>query len=132
MDAEPRGPEPQLPGTVARRRILPPKPTGEPWVEIPIGTRSATCIGHVPEVGGTCTQTIYFVYNPRTEKSSPISIDFADCRAPDPKRDPDQADLFSAPAGVPRPGRGVSHWADCPDVALIRDYMRRKNTEFRP
>ncbi len=97
------------------------------YFEIPIGATPKPCIGH--EIGGTCGQLIYFAFNPATGRSTPVSIACEGGRAPDPKRDPNQNDLFAAPQGEPQPGRGISHWNDCPDVTLIRRHMMRQHEE---
>jgi|ERR1051325_8052355 hypothetical protein len=94
--------------------VLPPKPSNQPWRPIPIGTPAGVCRGHQLE-GGSCVQTVYWIVNPATGARMPVSIAFDGARAPDPERDPNQLDAFSAPGAEPLAGRGVSHFVDCPD-----------------
>lgn len=65
------------------------------WYDIPAGTVPTECRGK------TCGATIYFIPSPKTPgKSIPISVEADGAYGPDGRE----------------PGRGISHYQDCPDV----------------
>ncbi len=87
-------------------------PANATFYEIPPGTKPSHCRGP------NCAQSIYFVHNPRTGSTVPLSIDFDGCEAPSEAKDPSQLDLLAGEASV-HPGRGVSHYFDCVDADLF-------------
>lgn len=74
------------------------------WYEIPAGTKPSECRGH------GCGAAIYFIPSRKTPgKSIPISVE------PDGAFGPTQTE----------PGRGISHFQDCPAVGDFQRGGRR-------
>lgn len=73
-------------------------PRAPHFFDVPAGTPSVPCTGR------HCDARIYKVFSPGTGTSNPIRCDVVGGELP-------TAD---------RPGRGLSHFADCPDAAQFR------------
>lgn len=91
----------------------PAKPAG-PFFEIPLGTEPSKC--------RSCGQLVYFVTTKRGAPM-PVSIAAEGCRAPDTFAE-GQLNVFGG-VDQPMPGRGVSHFSDCPDAEAWRARNRR-------
>lgn len=76
-----------------------------PLFLIPLGTAPARC--------RSCGAVVYFIRTPRG-KLMPVSIDAEGCRAPDTFPE-GQRNLFGG-VDSPAPGRGVSHFSNCPQA----------------
>jgi hypothetical protein len=83
-----------------------PKPT---FYTVPAGAQSTKCRG------ATCDATIYFIRSPKTGRPLPVHCDVEGGERPSDTADPSQLDMLAGEAAVHH-GRGVSHFADCPDV----------------
>ena len=71
------------------------------WLDVPKGTRASQC------GGPTCKAVVFWISHPSTGRAHPVDCDV------DGGAEPTARDA----------GRGVSHFATCPDAALFR---RRK------
>jgi hypothetical protein len=85
------------------------------WLTVPAGTRPTECRGR------TCRALIYWIEHPRTGKPHPV-----DCDVPggeEPSRhsfSTEQGNVFSGEFEKAHDGRGLSHFASCPDAKAFR------------
>lgn len=77
-------------------------PKNAKWYDVPAGTRESQCRGQ------TCRATVFWTVNPATDKKVPVDCDV------DGGFEPSDRD----------PGRGVTHFATCPDVAQFSGASR--------
>lgn len=90
--------------------------TDHKWFSVPIGTPVARCDGP------NCHAPIYWIHRVSygLVKSHPISCDVEGGRRPSAQVDSAQLDLLGALPPIPRPGRGISHFDNCPDAERFR------------
>jgi hypothetical protein len=72
---------------------------------------------------------IYFAFNPKTGRSTPVDLDVPDAIAPSTatEKDRGQLDLLSGGEVDIHDGRGGSHWDRCPDAEYVRQKYREKH-----
>lgn len=80
------------------------------FYDVPSNTKPAKC--------KSCDATIYFVPGKKAGSLVPVRCDVEGGRPPFHVI-PGQMDLLGEPA-TPQVGRGLSHFADCPDAARFR------------
>jgi hypothetical protein len=59
---------------------------------------------------------VYFVSNPKTGRMLPVHADVEGGKRPSETKDVGQLDMLSGGEASVYPGRGISHFQDCPDV----------------
>lgn len=77
---------------------------------IPAGTKAARCNG------ARCGKVIYFVTNPASGRMMPIDCDVDGGKRPSEAKEKGQLDLLTTKETPVHPGRGVSHFTNCPDA----------------
>lgn len=90
---------------------------GPEFIAVPAGTRRSQCNGP------TCRAVIYFVEHPRTGRPHPVDCDVEGGEHPSEPVDPRQLSLDGETVRE-HDGRGVSHFATCPDA----DHFRSRRT----
>lgn len=97
------------------------EPRAPQFYTVPAGTPSTRC------KGPTCQATIFFITSPRSGRPLPIHCDVDGGRRPSMTNDRSQLDAFDGGAEI-HDGRGVSHFADCPDAEPFQRSERKMTT----
>ncbi|RYE93956.1 MAG: hypothetical protein EOO75_03180 [Myxococcales bacterium] len=80
---------------------------------IPAATLASPCRG--------CGESIYFVTDPDTRRPHPVSVAPRGCHAPEREVcERDERTGVEYTVSPAREGRGVSHFANCPDADRFR------------